>query len=147
MIKLQKEYQMSKRLVLSLCFGLLFTLPSLAQPRGGERFDKLDLNNDGKITLLEMQTISRERFKKGDKNNDGFINTEEVLEMMPFFVRNQAREPVSKYLKKQDLNKDGKVSLAEVLAHAKKRFEKLDSNKNGSISESEFKAQTGKMEL
>ncbi|PIQ27962.1 hypothetical protein COW36_22420 [bacterium (Candidatus Blackallbacteria) CG17_big_fil_post_rev_8_21_14_2_50_48_46] len=135
-----------KPFALALCLGLLFTLSAQAKPRG-ERFENLDLNKDGKITQLEMQMVSRERFQKADQNKDGFLVPEEVLELMPFFVRNQARKPVTEYLQKQDTNKDGKVSLDEVMAHASKRFARLDSDKNGSLSPEEFKRNAGKMEL
>lgn len=139
--------QRSLALTLFALSALSLSAPAGAQPRGGERFDKIDLNRDGKVTLLEMQTVSRERFKKADSNRDGFITTEEVLELMPFFVRGQARQPVADYLKKQDSNRDGKVTLDEVQKHAALRFKRLDSNKDNVLTEAEFKAAVGKMEL
>ncbi len=131
---------------LALILGLSLTGPAWSQPRG-ENFGKIDFNRDGKVTLLEMQTISRDRFKKADTNRDGFITTDEVLELMPFFVRGQARQPVADYLKKQDSNKDGKVSLEEVLRHATLRFKRIDTNKDNILTETEFKAIAGKMEM
>ncbi|MGE3726970.1 MAG: EF-hand domain-containing protein [Candidatus Sericytochromatia bacterium] len=137
---------LNKIFPLALILGLGLTAPAWSQPRG-ENFGKIDLNRDGKVTLLEMQTISRERFKKADTNNDGFITTDEVLELMPFFVRGQARQPVADYLKRQDSNKDGKVSLEEVLKHAALRFKRIDTNKDNALTEAEFKAIAGKMEM
>ena len=133
------------KIALSFSLGLLLCLPALANPRG-ERFENLDQNRDGRITRLEMQYMGRERFKKADSNNDGQITAEEVLNLMPFFVRGQARQPVVRYLKHQDSNGDGQVSLAEVLKHAEQRFTRLDSNRDGAVSPEEFARQQDKME-
>jgi hypothetical protein len=131
------------KIYLSGALLLLLCWPVAARPRG-ESFETIDQNRDGRITLLEMQTISRERFKKADTNNDGQITAEEVLNVMPFFVRGQAREPVVRYLKAQDHNRDGQVSLAEIFKHAEQRFLRLDSNRDGAISTEEFARQQGK---
>lgn len=126
------------------CAGLLAGLSLLILPNaearpGGPSLKDWDMNKDGKASLLEMQTALREQFKKADSNKDGFVTAEEILGLMPFFVRDRAKEGVKEYIRSQDSNGDGKLTLDEVMAWSKKRFAEMDSNKDGYITQDEFK--------
>jgi acetyl esterase/lipase len=62
-------------LVLTPC---LLAGPSLlAQPPGGNPFDRFDANKDGKVTRDEVPERLRERFDSIDANKDGLISAEE----------------------------------------------------------------------
>lgn len=113
-----------------------WSLPAQARPPACKQWDK---NRDGQVKLLEMQTALREQFLKADQNKDGFVTVDETLQLMPFFVRDKARPGVQAYIRAQDANRDGKITLEEVMQAAKKRFASLDSNKDGALSESECK--------
>lgn len=43
----------------------------------GERFDRLDADNDGAVTAAEMDRAAAERFAKMDANKDGVISADE----------------------------------------------------------------------
>jgi Ca2+-binding EF-hand superfamily protein len=105
-----------------------------ARPPACKQWDK---NRDGQVKLLEMQTALREQFLKADANKDGFVTADEILQLMPFFVRDKAHPGVQTYIRTQDNNGDGKITLEEVMQAAKKRFAALDNNQDGALSESE----------
>ena len=41
--------------------------------RINKRFDRIDANNDGKLSKVEFERIAERLFKKHDKNRDGYI--------------------------------------------------------------------------
>jgi Ca2+-binding EF-hand superfamily protein len=49
-------------------------------PRGlVKRFDKLDVNKDGKLSKEELMSVADRTFERRDANKDGFITSEEFL--------------------------------------------------------------------
>ena len=46
----------------------------------GASFDKMDADDDGKISKDEYIKIHEKRFDKFDANNDGYLTKEEVIE-------------------------------------------------------------------
>jgi acetyl esterase/lipase len=62
---------------LSLMSCLLGFSSVLAQPPGGNPFDRFDANKDGKVTRDEVPERLRERFDSIDANKDGLITPEE----------------------------------------------------------------------
>ncbi|HID24749.1 MAG TPA: EF-hand domain-containing protein, partial [Planctomycetaceae bacterium] len=64
--------------------------PVLAQegrPRPEQIFDRLDKNDDGKITSDEVPEQRREMFgrlvEKGDENGDGALSRDEFIKVFP----------------------------------------------------------------
>ena len=108
---------------------------AFAQPQGGARMERLkaaDTNGDGMISRAEAQALPRlaERFDAVDSNRDGQITRDELR-----FARAQAmRAGMVRHL---DKDGDGKVSKAEALTAAEKRFERVDANKDGFITREE----------
>jgi acetyl esterase/lipase len=64
-------------LTLTLTSCLLSGPSLLAQPPGGNPFDRFDANKDGKVTREEVPERLRERFDSIDANKDGLISAEE----------------------------------------------------------------------
>ncbi|MBF2054277.1 MAG: hypothetical protein IGS03_12570 [Candidatus Sericytochromatia bacterium] len=128
---------LKKTILCTLFLTALFSPAASARP-GGPSIKDWDMNRDGKASLLEMQTALRNQFKKADSNTDRFVTAEEILGLMPFFVRDRARDGVKEYIRGQDSNGDGKLTLDEVMAWSKKRFAEIDRNKDSYISKDEF---------
>ena len=122
-------------------FACLFVLTSPAFAKKGQlTFEQMDINKNGAVTLKEMQTMISQRMKKVDKDHNKIITVQEVLNMMPIYVRPMARGKVTEYLKTQDLNKNGQTHLSEMKTLAQRKFNTHDKNKDGKLSKTEFKA-------
>ena len=130
---------MLKKVLLGLTLLLTLTTPALAK-KGQLTFTQMDLNKNGAVELKEMQTMISQRMKKVDKDNNKIITVQEVLNMMPIYVRPMARGKVTEFLKKQDLNKNGQTHLSEMQTLAQRKFKAHDKNKDGKLSKVEFKA-------
>ena len=111
-------------------------------------FTELDLNNDGSLTLEEMQGYRASRFDAADTNGDGLLQAEEMISAAEARVEKR----VEAMLERFDTDKDGALSRDEMPAagerHAKRSermFERADADGNGAISEEEFKSAQAKM--
>jgi Ca2+-binding EF-hand superfamily protein len=45
---------------------------------GGEMFDRMDTDHDGKVTKAEFQAAGEKMFQRMDKNGDGIIEKDEM---------------------------------------------------------------------
>lgn len=79
-------------------------------------FRRLDSDRNGSLTLTEFNSVA-------------------VAQQLP-------KADASKYLNSMDINKDGKVSLAEHRAPNAARFDRADTNKDGTLSIAEQRAAT-----
>ena len=104
---------------------------ALAHGAGGRMFEKMDTNNDGKVTLAEAQAGAQARFTALDKNKDGAISQDEL------------EGGKGRMLKHADANNDGKVTLAELQAEGQKWFSRLDKNNDKVITKEEVQALRG----
>ncbi|MBU2532235.1 MAG: hypothetical protein KKB37_05815 [Alphaproteobacteria bacterium] len=118
----------------------------------GRMMDRLDSDNDGKITRAEIEAEVAERFKRMDLTNDGRITDDDLPPMM------RGRNILSgdadmwgmqhghrgmrmiRYLQGADANNDGAVTLEEVQARAAKRIGRLDRNNDGTVDETDREA-------
>lgn len=120
-----------------------------AGPRfgGGEQLLRMfDANKDGKVTKDEFLADIRRRFAEMDLNNDGRITDDDLPPMMRgrnVLAGGGAQSlgrgmPMLRMLQGADADKDGVITLDEVLAAADKRFALLDRNKDGAIDKADF---------
>ncbi|MCI4669813.1 MAG: cation:dicarboxylase symporter family transporter [Bacteroidia bacterium] len=98
-------------------------------------FDKIDQENDGKITLREYQL---DFFNKSDLNQDGKVVLEEYLDG----VKDSAYWKA--LFEQDDANGNGYVSMSELVeAHFDhERWADMDKNDNGELSFGEFLAES-----
>lgn len=101
--------------------------------RGAARFEQVDSNKDGKISLAEL-TASRETWlTQVDTNKDGVATQSEIEASMA----SHRQERVQKMFERDDANKDGKLSREETRMPSA-FFEKADANKDGALTLAEL---------
>lgn len=126
----------------------------------GERFDKIDTNHDGQLSVDEMQAAHREaaakHFAEKDADKDGKLSRAEVAKMPDaVFARIDANHDGfltpdelaqahgghgEKRFLRADTNGDGLISRDEALARSDKRFARLDTNGDGVLTQEEMSA-------
>ena len=113
-----------------LTFLLIVLFCSAISFAADSDFNKIDTNNDGKISKKEYMDAVTKTFNKIDKNKDGSLTKDELKAI----YKNDA----GMFLKEADKNKDGKISREEFTAAAEMRFEFLDKNNDGFIDQKEW---------
>jgi Ca2+-binding EF-hand superfamily protein len=86
--------------------------------------DKLDKNNDGKLSQQEYAVLA------GPADGPG------AQGLLPYDIR---RQLVLRKFQEIDTNKDGQIDRVELTAHAVKQFLEMDINKDRFLTEEEFK--------
>jgi Ca2+-binding EF-hand superfamily protein len=123
------ELIMKIALIASLAaFG--FASAALARPGGEDHFDRLDANEDGKVTQNEMSDRQRELFADADANDDGALTKDEM----------RAHHQKKRASKMGDANGDGVIDRSEYDAKADERFKRMDANNDGKLSDEELRA-------
>jgi Ca2+-binding EF-hand superfamily protein len=99
-----------------------------------EETDKLDKNNDGKVSQQEYAVLA------------GPADGPQAQGLLPYDIR---RQLVMRKFQEIDTNKDGLLDRVEVTSYAVKRFLEMDTNKDRFLTEEELKqaqeAETKKM--
>lgn len=95
-----------------------------------DNFNKVDANNDGKISKKEYFDAVKRIFDKVDKNKDGVLTRDELKAIDKIDAK--------KFMKGEDINNDGKISEEEFTRAAEKRFKFLDKNNDGFIDQKEW---------
>ena len=108
--------------------------------RGGPRFEQLDKDSNGKVSLDELSRSKDEWLTRFDANKDGVV-TEPELEAQRAAKQTERRERI---FAKRDNNKDGKLSLAEAKGPPH-FFDRADANKDGDVTKEELSAALGAM--
>jgi Ca2+-binding EF-hand superfamily protein len=118
-----------------------------------------DGDRDGKATRDEFLATVKRRFAAFDLNGDGRITEEDLPPIMrgrdvlkgdgtvPQLGRRMERGGAGMMaeLRSADANKDGVVTLDEVVARAASRFDALDRSKDGSVDQGDFDALRSEM--
>ena len=135
--------------------------------RMGERGDRMremmlqrvlarfDASRDGKVVKDEFLARVKKEFARADLNNDGKISDDDLPPMMRGrdVLKGEGRGGrglgggsmggggmMFGRMIAADANKDGVITLDEVLAAATKRFEQFDRNKDGVVDKADFDA-------
>ncbi len=124
-------------LVIAACIGLATPSLALAAKGDGEgdgnriqkRFERMDQDSNGRVTLEEVNTVREKRLARVDANGDGAVTLEELEEASKRESRHGARR-----FERMDLNGDGKVTADESAEVTAMWFEKVDKNGDGGIT-------------
>jgi hypothetical protein len=143
--------------------------PALAQQGnlGGHFLDNWDLNEDGTVTLAELQERRGDVFASFDSNEDGYLDAQEYTQFDEARAHDMKehggghggghgkgqgkgqgkgrmmRAADGMKLKANDADGDGKVSQQEFLDGAASWFETLDRNGDGAITKADFGKKRG----
>ena len=144
---------MSKKLKLSAALLVLLSTGNTAIAKNFNSikilnpptFEKLDINNDGKLSKKEIEKQRDFMVQSIDLNGDKMVSTQELIKRhakrADFFAKQM--------LKKLDSNGDGSLSFTELKSSQQwkleRMFNRLDKNNDGFISKEE--AQTAKKNM
>ena len=106
---------------------------------GEHLWNKLDANQDGKITREELDTDVSTLFAAVDADQDGKVTQDEAAQF--FAAKHQEmKQKFAERLKAADKNQDGQWSQDELSEMPARRFAKLDQNGDGLVSQAELDA-------
>ena len=111
------------------------------EPAGPLR--QVDRDGDGRISLSEMQTRARERLARLDADRDGRVTLQEreaARERLRAERERRRTEREARRFARQDADRDGAISAAEVDAQVRARFARLDADRDGFVTREEMRA-------
>jgi Ca2+-binding EF-hand superfamily protein len=102
--------------------------------RGAMMFERLDTDNDGKVTRAEAEAYRDSKITEFDKDNDGALNQAEYTAMM----QSMMAEHMQRRFERRDADGDGKLSPSEMSSRMDRMFKHMDENGDGAIERSEM---------
>ncbi|OUR75318.1 hypothetical protein A9Q83_17990 [Alphaproteobacteria bacterium 46_93_T64] len=99
-------------------------------------FEKHDANKDGVMTRDEMPEKWASRFDKLDEDKNGSLTLAEIEKSH----RSHKEKRMEKMMSKFDEDKDGKISEAEVTAFVLEKFREADADGDGNLTMEEIKS-------
>jgi Ca2+-binding EF-hand superfamily protein len=106
--------------------------------RGGRMLNRLDADEDGRVSLAEAEEDAGKRvrrlFKRIDANEDGFITEAEIESAR----ERRASRWEKRLAERVDTDRDGRISSAEAETARKARFARIDVDNNGTVTVAEL---------
>lgn len=116
--------------------GLFLATGCSKEDFGSRMFSKFDTNGDNFVSKPEYINVSTSRFEKVDDNNDNKVTLKEAMENR--FAKKMP-EIIKSIFNKYDTNQDGIVEKNEMLQISEKEFITIDTNKDSKLSQDEMK--------
>lgn len=127
--------------VLGIAIATAFTLPALADDRGGRgmQFETFDADSNGLITAEEMAAHQKGRFDAIDADSNGQLSAAEITAHTESENSMRKERRAARMVEHLDTDGNGAVSLEEMSVRGPvTMFERVDVNKDGSIDAEEF---------
>lgn len=115
--------------------GMSGTRAQFAQKIAQRRFDKLDANHDGVVTLDEYLAFAGARFDQLDAAHTGTLTAQQIAASPRMLHHDEFA--AQRALRRLGTSANGSVTQDQYLAAAKARFAKLDANGDGFIEAGE----------
>ena len=106
-------------------------------------FEKVDENDDGKLTRAEMTAFAKTKFSEADTDGNGSLSLEEMTAHSKHKMGNRMGKRGAEMIEKRDQNGDGELNFEEMQAgknRLDRMFSKLDSDGDGAIGMEEMAA-------
>jgi EF-hand domain pair len=117
--------------------------PATDRPsRASSGIMRYDTNKDGVVDRAEWKAGQEARFERLDANNDGKLTQDELFARTPavgnsVLPSDRQVERQSAYFQRIDANKDGVVTREEFMAQGDRNFARCDVNKDGKTDTAE----------
>lgn len=108
---------------------------------GRQIFQRIDVNNDGRISRAEFDSAREEMFARADADRNGRLTMSELRALRPEGAAAPQRRPSMEMLQKLraiDRNGDRAIDLNEFRALGAERFAAADRNRDGFITPDEI---------
>ena len=119
----------------------LSSIPALAQEtdaQSAERyFDRLDQKKQGFFTLADMQRVEGKAFKRIDIDNDGEITLSEFTDGIPS-DRQDIIDRFTRRFELADTDDSGDVPMQEYMDFCARVVTAADANQDGMVTKEEF---------
>lgn len=106
---------------------------------------QFDLNDDGALTLAEIQEAQTIRFTTADLNGDGSLSADELAQQIASDMQDRSDEMAEKMLGRMDANEDGMLSAEEIaFRNIDRMFGRIDADDDGILSAEELERLKGR---
>lgn len=101
-----------------------------------KRFERLDRDHNGRLTMAEVQRARGRCFRRSDRNRDRHLNPDEFAVML----HDTSRSTADRRFATLDANDDRRLSYDEFMARPVRLFALIDSDGDGGLTLAEARS-------